>query len=132
MKTHEVAKVLTSLAQVLRSGPNVELDQIAYERPVRGKPNPSDIPIALSALVSLSQFDKSHWRAVIEEYGLPVQVRPAESTRDIVGKILRALERDPEARNRLTQAVQRSKSSVSPELMNALNSLLKIDASTGT
>jgi hypothetical protein len=81
--------------------------------------------MALSALVSLSQFDKAQWRAVIEEYGFPVEVRAAESTRDVVGKLLKHLEQDADARKKLKQAVERSKSGISPELMNALDFLLK-------
>jgi len=125
MKTHEIAKMLTALAQALRNGPNVNLEQLTYRQPSRQKPNPSDIPMALSALVALSQFDKAQWRTVIEEYKFPIEVRNTESTRDIVGKILRHLEQDPEARRRLKQAVQRTKSDVNPELMTALNFLLK-------
>lgn len=125
MKTHEIAKILTALAQALRSGPDVPLEQLSYRQSARPKPNPSDIPMALSALVALSQFDKTQWRAVIEEYKLPIEVRNTESTRDIVGKILRVLEHDADARRRLKQAVQRTKSDVNPELMTALNLLLK-------
>ncbi len=126
MKTHEVAKVLSALAQTLKKGPNVELAGLTLGGgQAKARPNPSDIPGALSALVSLSRFDKSQWRAVIQEYNFPIQVSPAESTRDIVGKILRHLEQDPEARRKLKQVAQRPKSDVSPELMNALEFLLK-------
>jgi hypothetical protein len=102
----------------------VELGSLALDRPSRLKPNPDDIPMALSALVALSQFDKAQWRAVIQEYGWPLEVKNTESTRDIVGKILRHLEVDPDARKKLKVAAQR-KSDVSPELMNALSFLLK-------
>ncbi|MCK6452588.1 MAG: hypothetical protein L6R19_17335 [Alphaproteobacteria bacterium] len=125
MKTHEIAKVLSSLAQVLRKGPDVELSQLLQvDRPL-SRPNPSTIPMALSALTALSQFNKNQWQAIIKEYGFPIEVRVTESTRDVVGKILRHLEQDPEARRKLKQAVQRSKSDVSPELINALTFLLK-------
>ena len=124
MKTHEVAKLLSSLAAVLRAGANVDLDDLKIEKSGQIKPNPSDIPMALSALVALAQIDKSQWRAVIQEYSFPIQVRTTESTRDIVGKILRHLEQDAESRKKLKNAAQR-KTDVSPELMNALNFLLK-------
>jgi hypothetical protein len=124
MKTHAIAHVLMSLAQALRKGPDVELSKLAVA-PTRSKPNPSDIPMALSALVALSQIDKAQWRAVIDEYKLPISVLSTESTRDVVGKILRHLEKDAEARRRLKQAAQRSRPDISPELMNALNFLLK-------
>jgi hypothetical protein len=125
MKTHAVADVLTSLAQVLRAGPNVELQKLDVEPSGPSKSNPSDIPMALSALAALSQIDKTQWRALIDEYKLPILVLSTESTRDIVGKILRHLEKDAEARRRLKQAAQRSRPDFSPELMNALNFLLK-------
>jgi hypothetical protein len=125
MKTHEIAKVLTVLAQALRKSPNVNLEELTYRQPAQKKPSIADIPMALSALAALSQFDKTQWRTVIEEYKLPIEVRNTESTRDIVGKILRQLEKDPEARRRLKQAVQRTRSDVNPELMTALNFLLK-------
>ncbi len=125
MKTHEIANVLTALAQALRKSPNVNLEELTYRPPIQKKPNIADIPMALSALAALSQFDKTQWRTVIEEYKIPIEVRNTESTRDIVGKILRQLEKDPEARRRLKQAVQRTRSDVNPELMTALNFLLK-------
>jgi hypothetical protein len=125
MKTHEVAKTLSLLAQALRNGPNVPLEQLGRSGSLRTKPDPSSIPMALSALVALSQFDKAQWRAMVKEYGFPIEVRTTESTRDIVGKILRHLEQDEDARRRLRSAAQRSKSDISPELMNALNFLLK-------
>lgn len=124
MKTHEVAKLLSKLATALRRGPNVELDGLNFDILPQRRPNPSEIPMALSALAALSQFDKSQWRAVIGEYGLPIEVKATESTRDIVGKILRHLEIDAEARNKLKHAAQR-KTDVSPELMTALSSLLR-------
>ena len=124
MKTHDAARMLTTLAQVLRGSPNVDLASLKLERNGRPKPNPSDIPMALSALVALSKFDKAQWRSVIEEYGLPLEVKNTESTRDVVGKILRHLEQDSEARKKLKVAAQR-RTDVSPELMNALNFLLK-------
>ncbi|MET4608523.1 hypothetical protein ABIB90_008029 [Bradyrhizobium sp. JR4.1] len=125
MKTHEIAKILTNLAEALRLAPNVELENLVLRPPSRPKPSAADVPMALGALVALSQFDKAQWRAVIEEYKFPLEVKNTESTRDIVGKILRHLEQDPEARRKLRHAVQRTKSEVNPELMSALNALLK-------
>ena len=125
MKTHEAARLLSLISHALRKGPDVDLQDMVFNPSKRSKPNPSTIPVALSALIALSKFDKTQWRAVIEEFHFPIQVRSTESTRDIVGKILRLLEKDPDARMRLKQSAQRSKSDVSPELMNALNFLLK-------
>lgn len=125
MKTHEVAKVLSSLAQVLRKGPNVPLEGLANLPTLTGNSRASELPVALSALVALSKFSKTQWEAVIKEYRFPIQVRKTKSTRDIVGKILRHLEQSAESRGRLKMAAQRVRSDISPELMNALDFLLK-------
>jgi hypothetical protein len=125
MKTHEVARVLSLLAQTLRKGPNVTLEGLANLSTLSGKPKTSELPVALSALVALSKFSKPQWEAVIKEYKLPIQVRPTESTRDVVGKILRHLEQDAESRRRLRTAAQKARPDISPELMNALDFLLK-------
>jgi hypothetical protein len=124
MKTHEVAKALVALANFLRSAPNVELNSLQIDARARSRQDTSDIPIALGALVALSSFDKAQWRAVISEYNLPVEVKATESTRDIVGKILRQLHRDPESRRKLKVAAQQ-RPGVSPELIKALDFLLK-------
>src|SRR6266508_4301654 len=125
MKTHEIARILSSLAQALRRCPDVSLKELANLSSVRGGPRPSEIPMALSALTALSKFKKSQWEAVSKEYRIPIQVRPTESTRDIVGKILRHIEQDAEARRRVRLAAQKTKTDISPELMNALDFLLK-------
>ena len=125
MKSHDVAKVLTSLAHILRSGRNVELDELKLETPGQRAANLADVPMALSALVALSQFDKAQWRSVIQTYGLPIEVRDTESRRDVLGRILKHLEQDAESRAKLKQAVKLRRSDVSAELMNALDFLLK-------
>lgn len=125
MRTHEIARILSSLAAALRQGPNVPLDKLREPQRGRGSARTSDLPAALSTLVALSKFNKSQWQAVIKEYRLPISVPPVSSTRDIVWKILRHLEQDVAARRRVRMAAERTRSDISPELMNALDSLLK-------
>ena len=125
MKTHEIAKILTSLATMLRSGPDVELGQLGLNLATNPQPNPATIPMALSALVALSKFTKDQWRAVIDEHRMPIDIRPSDGVRDVIGKIFRHLENDPDSLKRLKNAAERSRPEVSPELMNALNRLLK-------
>jgi hypothetical protein len=123
--THDAARILSSLAQALRKWPNVPLDGLFNLPSLRANSKSSDLPIALSALVAVSSFKKPQWEAVIKEYRLPIIVRPAESTRDVLGKIVQHLAQDPESRKRVKQAAQRSRPDISPELMNALDFLLK-------
>jgi hypothetical protein len=122
--THDAARVLSALAQALRKGPNMPLEGLSNLATLRGNAS-SELPVALSALVAVSNFKKSQWEAVIKEYRLPILVRPAESTRDVLGKIVQHLAQDPESRKRVKQAAQRARPDFSPELMNALDFLLK-------
>lgn len=124
MKTHELAKALNLLATILRNGPDQNLDDFRLDQR-RSKPDPSSIPMALSTLVALSQFDKSQWLNIIRQYGFPIEVRPRDASRDILGKILTHLEQDAEARRRLSSDAQKGRSDSSPELMRALQLLLQ-------
>lgn len=127
MKTHELARALDSLAKILRSGPDVELSQLQHETGWgKNKPLRSDeIRIGLSHLVALSRVDKQQWNNLIEEYGFPIELRPRDASRDVLGKLLRYLEKNPEARNRLARSTTTPESKASPELMRALSTLLK-------
>jgi hypothetical protein len=123
--THDAARILSALAKALRKGPNVPLAGLANLAALRADLKSSDLPVALSALVAVSNFKKSQWEAVIKIYRLPVQVKSTESTRDVLGKIVQHLAQDPESRKRVKQAAQRARSDISPELMSALDFLLK-------
>jgi hypothetical protein len=127
MKTHEVARALENLAKMLRSGPNRELsefqDEIIWGR--QSHLQPEEIKIGLSQLVALARVDKQQWISLIEEYGFPVDIRPRDASRDVLDKLLRYLEQDPDARNRLARSAAASSSKASPELMKALGALLK-------
>lgn len=123
MKTHDVAKILSTLATALRSAPNQTLEELA-STPSKKKPDAESIPIALSTLIALSDFDKGQWLNLIQEYGLPIEVRPRDASRDILGKILKHLEQNPDARKKLVQSTNKDRSETSPELLRALQFLL--------
>ena len=53
------------------------LEGIANLTTLRGNSS-SELPVALSALVAVSNFKKSDWEAVIKEYRLPIEVRRAD------------------------------------------------------
>ena len=129
MKAHEVSEALKTLAKLLKSGPNVDIRDLPgfdlisrFDRPVH-KIN-EDLPLALSALVSLSRIDKQEWIALINDLGLKIELRPRDASRDIVGKVLRLLESEPAARELLARKVRNRESHSSPELARALSSLL--------
>jgi hypothetical protein len=125
MKTHDLARALTTLAAVLRRGPNVELGDWTLPVGPRLQSDSASVPVALSTLVALSRFDRNQWSALIKEFDLPVRIDPKNSSRDIVGKILRYLESSAEARNRLVHQASKNRAETSPELLRALESLLR-------
>lgn len=125
MNTYEAAKVLSSLATALRSAPNQTLEELAEGGSRKVDTGSVDVPRALSMLVALSHFDKMQWMQVAEELRLPVDIRSRDASRDIMWKILRYLEANPEARHRLTSSVTKQRTQTSPELAQALEFLLK-------
>ncbi|MES0098637.1 hypothetical protein [Mesorhizobium sp. M0019] len=125
MKTHDIAKILNTLAQALRKAPNQTLDELSEPKPARAPVDAKDVPMALSTLLALSEFDKSQWQQFITDFRLPIEVRPRDASRDILGKILTYLEKNPAARKSMSNAARHSPSDTSPELMRALQFLLK-------
>src|SRR5579872_622633 len=126
MTTHELARALGSLAAALRKAPDQTLDELSLNLGfgLRHVPDAKDIPVALSTLVALSDIDKNQWLNFIKEYDFPIETRPRDASRDILGKLLNYLERNPEARRRLAVSSQKDRSQTSPELLRALKTLL--------
>lgn len=124
MKTHEMAKHLSALSRALRSGPNVELGSLRIDEPASKKVDASAVPVALSTLAMLSEFGKEEWLAFISEHDLPIDVRPRDAARDILGKLLKFLVQNPQVRNRLSHAQGKDRSTTSNELRRTLQQLL--------
>jgi hypothetical protein len=125
MMTHDLARALGILAKVLREAPNSDIKELehAFSQP-RLVQNTSNIAVNLSTLVELSRVDRQQWMSLITEYGFPISMRPRDASRDILGKLLRYLEENPAARQKLKAGVI-GKGQASPELMKALAVLLK-------
>jgi hypothetical protein len=133
MRAHEFASYLTKLAKILKEGPNFDFDEMhevgsfyryGAQQKSSKKEQSENLPIALNALLSLSSIDKNEWAKLIFDLGLPIEIRSRDASRDLLGKVLKLLGQDPEARDRLTRKVKHSGDRASPELMRALSSLL--------
>ena len=125
MKTQEAAKLLNFIASVIRSSPFETIEEMSERRPHRVDAQSVDVPRALSMLVALSSFDKAQWQQIIKDYNFPIEVRPRDASRDVLGKILNHLEASPEARTSLATSSTRLRPGTSPELAQALEFLLK-------
>lgn len=130
MKTHDFAQSLSQLAKVLLGAPNVEIEDlsIAGFRSMNGNGSGSG-SVGLHTLAELSKISKQQWLALIEENKFPISVRPRDASRDVLDKLLRYLDEDAEARERLKSHINNNKrsssSKASPELMKALDILLE-------
>lgn len=125
MKSHELANALSTLARVLKSGPDVELSHLKFKETLLGIDNPQGLAVNLATLVSLASVDKTKWLGLIHEHGFPIDVRPRDGSRDILGKLFAYLENNVEAQERLKASVRRPSETAAPELMRALATLLK-------
>lgn len=126
MKTHRVASLLQELARVLKSGPDIELEAFGYQRSLQTR-IPSDIAVNVSTLAALSKVDKKEWSTFIREYQIPIEIRPRDASRDIVGKLLRFLDTHPDALHSLKRRAT-AQVRASPELAKVLDFLLGTDA----
>lgn len=130
MKTHELAKSLNILSRLLLNGPNVYLDELeemssyvsAEKR--RNATLKGNEGAALALLANLASYTKTQWVEIINEFGLDVPIKKTDSTRDLLGRILKHLNDNQTAKDKLVQGVQRGKANVSPELMKALSILM--------
>lgn len=131
MKAHELSKALLALSRILKSGPDIDVEDWSIlsksTSPVSKSSHlkESDIPSALYTLVKLNDVSKTQWLSLINEYDIDVEIRPRDATRDIVGKILNYLAANPIARENLLKTGSRKNVTESTELANALNLLLK-------
>lgn len=125
MKTHELAKALTFLARTLKKGPDIDLRQMeVFDSEGRTDRSPH-VAVNLTTLVELSRIGKEYWRQFIKENRFPIEVRPRDASRDILGKLLKFLEKNPEARDRIRRQGAHKRTEASPELSKALSWLLE-------
>lgn len=99
MKTHDLARQLSTLARVLRTGPNLELEALEeyfitnssglFSSLSRGRGD------FLRAIASLSLISKDEWRSIVSEFDLPIEIRPRDGTRDLQDKVIRFLAENP-------------------------------------
>ncbi|WP_340053383.1 hypothetical protein [Pseudomonas sp. JAI120] len=131
MRTHELSKTLSSLAKILKMGPDIDIEDwsiLSNLKPQTGHGAPlkeDAIPMALYTLVKLNDVSKSQWLSLIKDFDIDVEIRPRDANRDIVGKILAYLATNAQARENLLKTSSKKNVSESTELANALNLLLK-------
>lgn len=117
MKAYDLAKSLMHIARVLRAGPNIEVEDIGNlsvhtTAPRQSKPkkikdessNKNEKGTALALLAEMASYNKTELIDLAYQLNIPLQVRSADAVRDILGKILRYIQENPDFRNRLAHA----------------------------
>lgn len=125
MKSHQVGRILRKLSEMLERAPDVDLDELSISDRNLTEVATSQIAVNVSTLAELARIDKQQWLEFIREYHLPIETRPRDATRDILGKVLAYLESNSEARQSLKERATKRMSETSPELMRAFAFLLK-------
>lgn len=129
MKTHEFSRHLMAMAKILKSGPDVEMSEAKVSNIENINYSPKDIqeddmPQALNVLVKLNEMGKSEWIRLIEEYNFDIDIRSRDATRDIIGKLLNYLSKNPKEREKLKKNKFKNSGKSSSELEKALSILL--------
>ena len=125
MKTHLLAKALRNLADILESGPNVELTKSVSLGGAAEESKHDEVAVSLHTLAALSRISKKEWLDLINSFGFDIQVKPRDSARNIIGKLLNYLDADPSAASALRQRSERAKKGESSRLLQALDILMK-------
>ena|ERR1700722_13989011 len=125
MKTHELAKALRILAVALDRAPNTDLNVLSISSGSSDNISMTQMAVNLATLTDLARIGKGQWIEFVRDNKMPIEFRPRDAARDILGKVLSYLESNADARRALKEKVTRPDSKTSPELMRAFAFLLK-------
>jgi hypothetical protein len=123
MKSHELANALIVLADFLKSTQNTEISKLKAQKTEK-KIGSTQLAVNLDVLISLSSIDKNEWLNFVEEMNFPLEFRPRDGSRDILGKIFKYLEENKEAREKVKAKVRQKSIEGSASVMKALSLLI--------
>lgn len=123
MKTRALARSLRLLADWLEQFPDQNLEGLVLDR-ADTRQKSASLALNLATLAALSRIDKAEWINFINQHGFPIEMRPRDATRDILGKLLKFLEEEPSAIEYLQDRAH-TDSVAPPALSQALRALLE-------
>lgn len=137
MKTHELAKALTQMSRVLKAGPNIEFEELtnlstylSAKKPARSAPRKAvdasitDQGAGLALLAQMANYKKQDLIGLAEALDIPLEIRPADAVRDVLGKILKYINDNPEVKERLGQTDTHRMPEATSSLTQALSLLM--------
>ena len=128
MTTHQLARALSNFSRLLRDLPDMPVEEFLYDvresRHPRQRESKNDaVAVNIATMAALARIGKDNWMEIIRQWDLPIVVPRKDSARNIMGSVLRYLERNPGEIHRLQHVAGRT-SKASPELMKALSILM--------
>ena len=124
MKTSELAKGMKDLTAYLETLNDIDVKDL--KKQTAKKFETRDVAVNLYTLLQLSKIKKSEWLDLIKEFNFNIKLDYKASSRDIIGKILTYLEKNPEAQNTLKSSFKKKgvKSGGRSSLTSALDLIL--------
>jgi len=137
MKTHELAKALTQLSRVLKAGPNIEFEELtnlstylSSKKPPQStrsksvEPDLSEKGAGLLLLTKMANNNKKDLVELANDLQIPLEVRPADAVRDVLGKMLKHINENPEVQKRLSTVDAKNSPAANSTLARALSILM--------
>ena len=115
-------RTLRLLADWLERMPDVDIEDLPILELDRESRSHA-LAVNVATLAALSRVNRTEWIHFIKEHGFPIELRPRDASRDVLGKLLKFLEEEPSAIEYLRNRVQHS-TGTSPEVTRALRALL--------
>lgn len=122
MRTHELAEILNQLASILKNAPNVEIESLPE---LISKSRDVSAEVGLKTLVNLSKLDKQEWIRIAEKHNFDIKFNQRDSSRDVLGKILRYLATNEQEYVRFEKSLAKTAKSSEP-LENMLKLLMSM------
>lgn len=128
MKIRDTIKTLKTLISLLESFEgtfqNVE-DIYKIGKTKKNKSMSEDeIKVNLTTLIKLSSVDKNQWLEFARNNNIEIDIRPRDASRDVLDKILKYLDNNPVAKEKIEAEADATSNVHSPELTKALKILL--------
>lgn len=127
MKTHDLAAIFSQLSNIFMAAPNIEAEDLSQiispdKNNKKSLKSTDEVAVNLLTLADLSKVGRQDWLAIIEEYQIPIQIRPRDASSNIIQRLVSYLSRNPDALEKFRTSTKKP-TAASPELMKALDFL---------
>lgn len=122
MKTKEVIKTLKLLTSLLEAS-NKDIIEDIFTKKANNFSH-EQLIVNIDTLIKLGSIDKNQWIDFAKANSINIDVRPRDASRDVLDKILKYIEKNPDVQKIIAKKAENVSSMHSPELTNALKILM--------